>query len=48
MYYGLHLNSQATGQVIDVTYEFTKEQMRSIKIEHRSIEKIEREFLKRN
>ena len=48
MYYGLHLNSQVAGQAIDITYEFLEKQMKSIRKEHRNIEKIEREWLKRN
>jgi hypothetical protein len=48
MYYGLHLNSQVTGQAIDITYDFLEKQMKSRKKEHRNIEKIEREWLKRN
>ena len=48
MYYGLHLNSQVTDQGIDITYEFSKKQIKLTNKEHRSIEKIEREWLKRN
>ena len=46
MYYCLHLNSQVTGQAIDMSYDFLENQMKSMKKEHRNIEKIEREWLK--
>ena len=48
MYFGLHLNSQVTGQAIDISYDFLENQMKYMKKEHRNNEKIEREWLKRN
>jgi hypothetical protein len=46
MYLGIHLNSQVTGQPVEVTYDELENRMKTIKKEHRNIEKLEGNWLK--